>query len=245
MYSSLDVVNLNAAELAANNPEEFTKLRRTGFGASDSGIILGVSPYNDINQLVLQKNSPELTEDEIRVSGLPQVRMGADCEPIILKKFEQWSGLHTEKPGAMYRLKDYPQLTINFDGLTQVDRVPVECKLISVYAKKYWDFNRAVQSVDEKFCQKYGSANSVKDKIITQAEYCGIPPYYYTQVQQQLLGTPAEHAFLAAIDVKTWQLHVFRIEEDEDIQAALIAKSFEAAEHCPNIFKHLEEGYGL
>ena len=111
MYSELEIIVPNAAQLAEEDKEAFALIRRQGLGASDSSIILGVNNWTTIEQLIEQKNTPTITQEEIEVGNKPNVRMGNDLEEIILKKFQKWSGFITEKPSPMYRLKDYPMLT--------------------------------------------------------------------------------------------------------------------------------------
>lgn len=241
MYSELEIIVPNAAQLAEEDKEAFALIRRQGLGASDSSIILGVNNWTTIEQLIEQKNTPTITQEEIEVGNKPNVRMGNDLEEIILKKFQKWSGFITEKPSPMYRLKDYPMLTVNYDGMAKPAEtfngvwIPVECKTVSMFADKYWDKEKAINSPEEGRRMTYGSATSVQDHILTQAEWYGIPPYYYTQVQQQLMGSKADHAYLAALFVKDWTLRVYKIYEDEFVQGAIVAKGAETAPKCKAI----------
>lgn len=239
MYSELEIVVPNASKLADENPEEFALIRRQGLGASDSSIILGVNNWTTVEQLITQKNTPTITQEEIEIGNKPNVRMGRDLEEIILKKFQKWSGLITDKPEAMYRLVDYPMLTVNYDGVTKEDStgiwVPVECKTVSMFADKYWDKTKAITNLSQGGRMTYGSATSVQDHILIQADWYGIPPYYYTQVQQQLMGSKADYAYLAALFVKDWELRVYKIYEDTFVQGAIVAKAAEVAPRCISI----------
>ena len=67
--SLLEVVVENAADLAANDKEAFTKIRRAGLGASDSSIILGVNKWTTLEELVMQKRSPEITQEELDIGN--------------------------------------------------------------------------------------------------------------------------------------------------------------------------------
>lgn len=223
----------NMAELSVNDKEAFALNRRKGFGASDSSILLGVNHWTTIDQLIEQKNSLEITADELAVADKPQVRMGADLEPLILQKFEEWSGLEASKPEAQYRLVDYPYLTINFDGLA--GDVPVECKCISQFARKYWDFDKSMKDINDVRKLRRVDEGSVSARVEAQAKDIGIPPYYYTQVQQQLLGSCKTYAYLAALDVKEWTLHVFFVPEDSEIQTAIIMAGAMYSEQCDYI----------
>lgn len=224
----LEIVAPDAYELATFHKEEFVKIRRNGLGASDSSIVLGVNPFSTVNDLINQKLSDVVTEEEIAIGEKEFVRKGADLEPIILNKFEAWSGLDTYKPDAMYKFVDYPQLTVNFDGIIQMSStyIPVEAKLVSPYANKYWDKSKAINAVHEgtpKICAGTG----LEDHITQEAMLYGIPVYYYTQVQQQLLALDAPFGYLVAMFDKGWELKVFKIFADKTVQEALITKSKE------------------
>lgn len=220
--------------------EAFTMSRRKGFGASDSSVLLGVNHWDTVDTLVEQKNSPIITEDEIAVGLKPQVRMGNDLEPLIISKASEFLGCEVNKDTNTYCLIDYPQLTINYDGVTN-DRVPVECKCVSPYGRKYWDFSKSAYSISAPATlQSYSSYRGLAEKIATQAAMVGIPEYYYTQVQQQLLGTPSDYAWLAALDVKEWTLHMFKVLEDEDVQRAIIDASLRTLSKCPGIQERIE-----
>ena len=224
----------NAAELAATDNNAFCLLRRNGFGASDSATLLGVSPFTKLEELIVQKQSTVVTPEELEVGLKPQVRKGADLECIVLDKFIKWFDnpqFQISKPAEQFKLFDdsgYTGLTINYDALIG-NSIPVECKVCSPFGRKHWDFTKSLVNNQSPFAaQSYGSAVNIQQKINMQAEMIGIPQYYYTQVQQQLLGTPSTIAYLAVIDDKLWEFHVFGINQDEVIQEALI----EEAKRC-------------
>lgn len=236
MHSRKISVATNAAYLAEHDQEAFALLRRQGFGASDSSILLGVNKWTTIEQLIEQKNSPTITPEEIEVGNKPNVRMGRDCEEIILKKFAAWAGdKPTQKPDEMFRLEICPALTVNYDGMVEIEPdvlIPVECKTVSMFADKYWDKTKAIKNIHGGSNIRYGSATSVQDHIQHEADAYGIPAYYYTQIQQQLMGVDANYAYLAALFVKTWELCVYKIYEDEYVQSAIIARAAEYAPKC-------------
>lgn len=251
-YSELVLDVDDVARLAQEDPEQFALLRRKGFGASDSSVILGVNKWNDVAALIAQKNTPYITEEEIKVGQKPQVRMGADLEPLILQKAQDIIQKDVTKPIAQYRFKDYPWLTVNYDGVIisdptkplhlQNDFTVCEAKCVSPYARKYWDWSRGADSAEKLRELKPASIisnNSIKKDIEDNAAAIGIPDYYYTQVQQQMIGTTAEVGYLAAMDVHEWTVHIFPILRNEDVQTTLICLSAEAAEQCESIITQL------
>lgn len=222
----LEIVCADAYEKAMFDKDAFVHLRRQGLGASDSAIYLGVNPYTTREELIAQKCSKEVTEEERAVGEKEVVRKGADLEPLILQKFEIWSGIDTYKPGAMYRLTKHPQLTVNFDGIIELAslHIPVEIKYVSPYANKYWNRSKCINELYEGHaCIAAGV--SAQEHINLVAELYGIPAYYYTQVQQQLLALDAPFGYIAAMFDKGWEMGVYKIFADKYTQMMLIQES--------------------
>lgn len=222
----LKIVCENAYNLARHDKEGFITLRRNGFGASDSSVLLGVNPFTDTKELIEQKCAVKVTEKELAVGEKENVRKGSDLEPLILQKFEEWSGFETYKPDAMYQMELYPWLTINFDGIIKLDKtyIPVEAKYVSVYANKYWTRSKAIRQPHEGFPVRC-AGRDMKAHIQETAEIYGIPPYYFTQVQQQLLALQAPFGYLVGLFDKGWELGVYKIFADNITQQALIESS--------------------
>ena len=65
----LDLTNTPLAvyhtDMELLSKEEFALIRRNGFGGSDSSILLGVNPYTSLQELVVQKASTTLSEEEL------------------------------------------------------------------------------------------------------------------------------------------------------------------------------------
>ena len=222
----LEIVHDNMAWLSQHDKTQFAMLRRVGLGASDASIYLGVNNWNTEETLIQQKLSLELTQEEIDVGEKEVVRKGSDLEPLILSKFAEFSQLEVVKPSAMYRLKEHPQLTVNFDGIVTMgdNKIPVEAKMVSMYANKYWDRNKCISNIGQ------GSAyvmagSSLADHVIKQAEAYGIPQYYYPQLQQQILGLDAPFGYFAVIFDKGWEFKVYKIFADAYTQQGIITES--------------------
>jgi len=231
----LKVVCENASELSRTDQEAFAMIRRQGFGASDSSIILGVNPFPDgtINKLLKQKISPYITAEELAIGQMVNVRKGADLEPLILQKFTKMFNIDLEdikKPDAMYRIGDTP-LTVNFDGILDYanNKLAVECKFVSLYGSKYYDLTKSVEE-GSYFPADLLKIRDIKDLgsevnsiyLTERAKECGIPIYYYTQIQQQLLALDAPWGYLAALFDKDWTLRVFTVMADEQVQNKLM-----------------------
>ena len=227
----LKIVCDSAYDLAKHDKEGFIMLRRNGFGASDSSVLLGVNPFLDTKELIEQKCATGVTEEELAVGEKENVRKGADLEPLILQKFEEWSGFETYKPDAMYQIELHPWLTVNFDGIIQLDKtyIPVEAKYVSPYANKYWIRTKAIKQLHEGFPVRC-AGRDIKAHILETAEICGIPPYYFTQVQQQLLALQAPFGYLVGLFDKGWEIGVYKIFADTVTQNALLDVSKETWE---------------
>jgi predicted phage-related endonuclease len=224
MYE-LEVVVDNAADLAANDQDAFAMLRRQGFGASDSSVLLGVNPFPDgtIEKLMEQKRAAYVTDAEKAIGQMINVRIGNDLEPLILKKFQQRFNIAEEdvqKPTAMYRIKD-TALTVNYDGILELAGfdIPVECKYVSMYGGKYYQLGKATST---NTLPLGGDIAPLGDEVNViylnkRAEEAGIPIYYYTQIQQQMMGKNAPWAYLVALFHKTWEIEVFTVNADPKV----------------------------
>lgn len=212
----------NAYDSAVMDKKAFILMRRNGLGGSDSSVLLGVNPYKKLEDLITDKCMTHVTPMELAVGDKVNVRKGSDLEPLILQKFSEWSGETVYKPNTMFRFNDPTCLTINFDGVVFKDdfQFPVEAKFVSTFADKYWKTSNALPH--------YCTPNSpvlpggvLKHHIETAASLYGIPAYYYTQIQQEMMGLNAPYGYLAALFDRDWTLRVYRIYKDECVQHAL------------------------
>lgn len=214
----------NAYDFAITNKEAFILLRKSGLGGSDSAALLNVSPFKTRDDLITDKCTLRVTPTDLAIGDKPNVRKGSDLEPLILQKFTEWSGVEVEKPNAMYRFVNQPYLTVNFDGVAfrEVEGVfPVEAKMVSQFAEKHWDVARAIQTYLTPTTPII-AGGVLEHHILECAKLYGIPPYYYTQTQQEIMALNAEYGYLAALFDRTWELKVFRIYRDPFVQNALI-----------------------
>lgn len=220
----LDVAHEDMASLSTQDQAAFAMVRRSGLGASDSSIYLGVNKWKTVDDLIRDKRSIGLTPEEIEVGNKEVVRKGRDLEPIILQKFAEQFGIEVIKPTPMYRIVSAPQLTINFDGVISVPSlIPVEAKYVSPFADRYWDKTKATDNLYSN--RGYIVGGDLITHIEDSAKLYGIPPYYYTQIQQQMMGLDAPFGFFAALFDKGWDFKAFYVERDVRVQAAIIEES--------------------
>ena len=213
--------------------DEYALARRKGLGASDSSILLGVNPYKDINKLIIEKRSTVITSEERAIKNKEAVRKGYDLEPLILQKFNTLSGKGIpSKPQSMYQITDAPYLTINFDGVIMENGllIPTEAKFVTPYGDKYYNRKNALlrENGECKIHKCTTLFSNITDRIKAKAEAVGIPPYYYTQVQQQIYSLNAPYGYLVALHDKGWECVVYYIPRDEECISEIKIQGFKA-----------------
>ena len=232
---------------AANCTEkEFALLRRQGLGASDASIYLGLqTKWRDTEDLIRNKLSKELTEDELDMQKKLAPKMGHATEDLNLQLFSDFMGLTATKDVKMYQLKEYPYLTINFDGICVENdkQIPVEAKLVGVFADKYWNFadctgNKIedaqghILSVAHNNNEHWGApptqltTSTVLAHCEQAANIYGIPAYYYAQIQQQMLGLDAPYGYFTVLRLKKMEHHVFKVWADDWLQKKIVLQGY-------------------
>ena len=231
-YENQNAGNLDLSELdievAIKNidqypNEEYALLRKDGLGTSDSSIVLGVNPYTTRSELIAQKCRDYLTEDEKAVGDKPAVIKGRELEPFIISKHSQIIGKHIIKPIDMYKSKEFPYIKFNYDGVIDKEYredgtyqyIPDEIKVVTYFGQKHYNRKKAYfrerigyQSIPEN----YGLENI---PLENKAAKYGIPPYYYTQLQQQIYGLNAPYGFLTVLFEKDWEIVSYYVWRDQ------------------------------
>ena len=220
--------NLPNLEVAQQNvstlPQlEFALARKQGLGASDASVYLGLqTQWKSAQDLVAEKLRTTITDEEMAIGEKDVVRKGKDLEPLNLQKAEAKLGTPVYKPQHMYRVREYPHLLVNFDGVARSAEdpavlIPVEAKFVSMYGDKYYDFTKGpadwVNWADDYPTEK-------------KAAILGVPAYYYAQVQQQILALNAPYGWLTVIRDKGWEHHMFKIPRDEPVINQIIYEGF-------------------
>ena len=254
-------IEVDVENIDQKSSEEFALARREGFGGSDSSILLGVNPFTTLRELILQKCRTELTEEEKEVGNLAAVRKGNDLEPLIIEKAAEIIGINVVKPPHMYKFKDFPYLKMNFDGVGEVDKdtniqlppspdlgkyIPVEIKVATVKGEKHYNPFMAVYTevVSGKLNPTYRPIPadvSMSDMTIeAKAKYYGIPQYYYTQIQQEMMALNAPYGFLAVMFDTEWSVSVFFIWRDIGVQDRLKIEGFKAWQKIQDLKQYPE-----
>lgn len=231
----LDIGRLEVAidNIQAMSHDDYALARKNYFGASDSSILCGVNLYKTLDELLKEKNNKFITDEEREVGEKPIVKKGYDLEPVILDKAEQELERLGHlgflfKPRDMFKFKDVDGLSVNYDGVfVEGNRplIPVEAKLVSKYGEKY--YNKQVTHEQAKALDMKVEGTNLEQHIKRKALKLGIPPYYYTQVQQEINGLDAPYGYLAAMFDDSWTFKLFYIPRDTYVIAAIENKCIE------------------
>ena len=227
--SELDI-EVDIANIDQYPNEQYALLRKNGLGTSDSSIVLGVNPYTSKNDLIAEKCRNYLTEEELEVGTKSAVRKGRELEPLIIHKHSQIMGRRVIKPTDMYRHKSYPFIKFNFDGV--IDKlynedgtyqyIPDEIKVVTIYGMKHYQPKKATFSEFTGWQLIPPHYENENVSIEQKAAMYGIPPYYYTQLQQQIFGLNAPYGFLTVMFEKDWQIHSWFVWRDQKVINQLI-----------------------
>ena len=213
--------------------EEFTQLRRIGFGGSDSSVLVEVNPFSTISDLIQSKIRTELSEEEKAIGKLASVRKGNDLEPLIISKTTEILKTTVFKPPHMYRFKEFPYLTMNFDGVTDLNGkqyIPIEIKVCTYRGEKHYNKFKAI--FDEALPEGAQARPEQEDiaeanmSIEERAAHYGIPPYYFTQLQQEMMALAAPFGFLAVLFESDWCIRIFKVCRDPKTQNAIVIQGY-------------------
>lgn len=226
-------LNIVVEDMASLTQEEYLLARKQGLGATDNSVYLEhMLKFNKTRRTVVQdKCTFIVTEEDKQIAALPSVRKGRDLEPLILTKFAELHQCDIPlKPISMYSIGKYPHLTVNFDGVVKLNErwIPVECKYVTTAGSKNYDISKAIMTEFETtklYKEPYGTAKDNFNYRVSMAEQCGIPVYYYTQIQQQLLALEAPYGYLAALFEKDWKLRIFKVPYDNRTVNNIIIES--------------------
>ena len=187
------VLKVAVDNIQSMSHEDYALKRKNFFGASDSSILCGVNLYKTLDELLKEKNNKYITKEEKEVGEKAIVRKGYDLEPIILNKAEEClktceKYITLYKPEHMYKFRNIDGLSVNYDGVLVKPNnvlVPVEAKLVSKYGEKYYNKDRTIE--ENAALEAVLESTEMEAHIKKRALRIGIPAYYYTQVQQEMM----------------------------------------------------------
>lgn len=224
-------IEVDIEDMQTITNDEYIMHRRKGLGTSDSSIVLGVNPYTTVDELIRQKLSSTISEEERAIGKKSAVMKGKDLEPLIIKKWSIAANKTIIKPLPQYRHKDFPFLKFNFDGVSYdydlKQYIPDEIKVVTYAGQKHYNPSKEIFNEDAGFFPLPENVSAHNMSIEEKAAHYGMPPYYYTQLQQQMLGLNAPYGFLAVLFETTWRVHVFFAYRDEAVIRQLILRGSE------------------
>lgn len=241
-------IEIAVENIDAVSKEEFTQLRRKGFGGSDSSVLVGVNPFSTISDLIASKVRTELSEEEKAVGKLAAVRKGNDLEPLIITKATTILETQVFKPPHMYRFKDYPYLTMNFDGVTDLhgkQYIPVEIKVCTFRGEKHYNKFKALydegRPEGSEVIPEPEDISEHNISIEERAAHYGIPPYYFTQLQQEMMALDAPFGFIAVLFESDWNVRIFKVWKDPKTQNAIIIEGYKTWQKVEQVLKRKGE----
>lgn len=191
--------------------DEYILVRKDSFGASDVASLFGIG-FQTLEQVIAQKQKKFVTEEEREIGRKPNVRKGKDLEPLILQKTMEALNVTLVKPNHMFEI--LPGLTVNFDAICADDTCPYELKYVTTFGKKDWTLNVNLPFIHHYMPPDEFYRNDIQEHIKYMAAIAGIPVYYYTQIQTQLIGTNKKMGYVCALFEHDWTLRVYRIYRD-------------------------------
>lgn len=212
--------------------EAYALIRKDTFGASDVAALFGVG-FQTQEELIANKQKKFLTSEEREIGRKPNVRKGKDLEPLIKAKVEEAIGFPLRKPIDMYEI--IPGLTVNFDALSETG-IPYELKFVSTFGKNAWVTTAGMEYMEGNKPDEF-YRNNIKEHILHWSSLSGIPAYYYTQIQTQLMGAEKEYGFVCALFEHDWTLRIYKVFKDPYFQVALRMKVEELRDRLKEEFQ--------
>ena len=216
-------IEIDVANIDRYPNEEYALLRKNGLGTSDSSIVLRVNPFKTTGQLIEEKCRNYLTDEELEVGNKSAVRKGRDLEPLIISKHTEIMGRKVIKPTDMYKHKDFPYIKFNFDGVLDkiynkdgtYQYIPDEIKVVTMFGEKHYNKKKATFTEGKGWQSIPPHYEEATENIENIAAQYGIPPYYYTQLQQQIFGLNATYGFLTVMFERDWCVHSYLVWRDQ------------------------------
>ena len=126
------------------------KLRNSGIGGSDAGVIAGLNRWKSPYQLWLEKTGQVEPED---LSDNEYVYWGTVLEQVVADRFCELTGKKVYRKGMMQNNND-EWLLANVDRLVVGEKAGLECKTANGFAGKEWEDDKVPDSYYLQ-CQHY------------------------------------------------------------------------------------------
>lgn len=136
--------------------EEWLKHRRKGIGGSDAAAIAGLNPWKSPIEVYLEKigEMPDQEDNE-------RMYWGRVLEDVVAKEFTERTGKRVRRRNAILQHPEYTFMTANVDRILIGEKVGLECKTTSEYAKDSWEDDK-VPDMYILQCQHYMAVTGYK-----------------------------------------------------------------------------------
>ena len=191
--------------------KDWLQFRKNGFGASEIGGVLGLSPYTSPLEIFYDKISDSIGEKYENLAMF----LGTETEAFIAKLHQYWDG-DEESMITNYRNNNVVRKNRRVNAYIQNPKW--EHLLVSL-DRKITSYKKNGELFPEEVLEIKNMSGFVKN----QWEY-GIPPMYMAQLQQQLLVTNIQFGELALmIDGRNFEVH--RFERNDEFCEHIINRS--------------------
>lgn len=155
----------------------WVKLRNSGIGGSDAGVIAGFNRWKSPYQLWLEKTGQVEPED---LSDNEYVYWGTVLEQVVADRFCELTGKKVQRKGMMQNNDDEWMLA-NVDRLIVGENAGLECKTANGFAGKEWEGDKVPDSYYLQ-CQHYMMATGCEKWYI--ACLIGGNHFVYKEIQR-------------------------------------------------------------
>jgi len=140
METALDYHPKILVDTSGLSREEWLAYRRKGIGGSDTGSILGISPFRTARDLYFEKLEIVSVEDDEENWIAKEV--GQRLEELVAKIFTKMTGLKVFRRPYMYQHPLYPWMLADLDYLVEMPDgtlAILECKTTSASGNWWYD----------------------------------------------------------------------------------------------------------
>ena len=186
------------------------EFRRTHIGSSDAPILMGVSPYKNLEQLLKEKVTG--VSSQVEHAGM---KRGKDLEPLVLSMLN--AKLSTAMEPAVFEHDDHSFLSASLDGYDAVSKIICEIKCPNAL-----DHKLAVQGkVPEKYIPQLQHAMLVTG--LKEIVYCS-----YSAGEIVIVNVTADEIYQATLLEQCAKFY-------ESMKAGLLSADLDATEDRPDI----------
>lgn len=174
--------------------DQWLEHRRRGIGGSDAAAIAGLNPWKSPIEVYLEKigEMPEPEDNE-------RMYWGRVLEDVVAREFTERTGKRVRRRNAILHHPEHTFMTANVDRVLVGEKVGLECKTTSEYAKGDWEG----EEVPDHYilqCQHYMAVTGYKGWWIAALIGGNKFVYKYIERDEDIID------YLIQIESDFWQL---------------------------------------